>query len=189
MKTISSICMTKLTSDRDGIRFFLSRETRSLHEIVDKQAEINDLASREGVGRLLTFFYRGFSQIERALEAAGAGKVLKDWDERKRSDLLKKDLAGFGVLVEDLGQDWVKPMEFSSAVEIWGALYVIEGSRLGARMMVRASEFTQASAFLSESAECRYWPTFVAELNRADEQLADREGMARGAQKAFQAFL
>ncbi|MFD1694006.1 biliverdin-producing heme oxygenase [Roseibium aestuarii] len=180
--------MTKVSSVGDDIRFHLARETRALHDVVDQQAEFNDLHTAEGVAGLLRFFRKGFGRIETALERSGAEAVLPAFPERRRAALIDADLAS-GSSGEIPAEAAAEDLVFLSPAEIWGALYVVEGSRLGARMMARASDATRASRFLSESAECRYWPTFLAALSEADATLADRDGMVAGAHKAFRAFL
>ncbi|MBO0344681.1 biliverdin-producing heme oxygenase [Roseibium sp. CAU 1637] len=181
--------MTKHCASDDDIRFHLSRATRALHDLVDVQAEHNDLETTVGVASLIAFFHKGFSQIEAALDRADAATVLSDWESRKRTDLLENDLNGLGIGDTTANEAVQAGFSFDSQAEIWGGLYVIEGSRLGARMLVRASDHTRASAFLSESATCRFWPDFVIALTEADQSLQDRNGMVRGAEKAFQAFL
>ncbi len=75
---------------------------------------------------------------------------------------------------------------------MFGVLYVLEGSRLGARILVKqiragCPALSEATAFLTHGQGSRLWPTFLQAL----ESGVDREGLdaaINGAGYAFSLF-
>lgn len=160
------------------IRARLAQATAELHRLTDLAAGGFDLRAEAGLRGLLQFMAEGVSPVEAGLERAGVGRVLPEWETRRRSGLLREDGA------ETTG---ARAAAFASEAEVWGALYVLEGSRLGARLMSRSAG--GRSRFLESAAADRFWPEFVGRLLAAHERLLDPEGMERGARAAFAAFL
>lgn len=154
--------------------------TGVLHERVDRQASDVDLGTLEGQRAFLEMMVRGLSAVEPALDRSGVERVFPQWRSRRRLDAARDEL-GVGHVIES-----GKALEFTSEAEIWGALYVLEGSRLGSRFLTRQAP---GSRFLAMSARDRSWPDFLAALGAADQRLGDPQGMIRGAEKAFAAFL
>ncbi len=120
----------------------------------------------------------GLAPVEAALDRAGAARLLPEWPQRRGAALLRED----GARMRDGA-----PVAFRSEAEVWGALYVLEGSRLGARLMARTAG--GRSSFLKAAAADGFWPEFLSRLRDAHERLMDPEGMERGAKAAFAAFL
>jgi len=65
--------------------------------------------------------------VEAALEQGGADRVVGDWHERRRAELICQDLAEFGDLCAQPEPD----RTLADQPELLGALYVLEGLRLG----------------------------------------------------------
>lgn len=160
------------------IRARLSQATHELHRLTDLAAGAFDLRAEAGLRGLLQFMAEGVSTVEAALDRAGVRQVLPEWDARRRTQLLREDGAEAGDR---------RSAAFASEAEIWGALYVLEGSRLGARLMSRSAG--GRSRFLASAASDGFWPEFLARLKAAHDRLLDPEGMERGARAAFAAFL
>ncbi len=160
------------------IRARLAQATVELHRLTDIQAGAYDLRAEGGLRGMLQFMMDGVSPVEAALERAGIRSVLPEWPARRRAPLLRQDGA------EMTGN---RTAAFASEAEMWGALYVLEGSRLGARLMARTA--CGRSGFLDAAAADGFWPEFLSRLREAHERLMDPEGMERGARAAFSAFL
>ncbi|MBD8875607.1 biliverdin-producing heme oxygenase [Roseibium polysiphoniae] len=169
------------------VRFYLAEQTRTSHELVDKRAEAFDLTLAEGVTQFLRFMYRGISAIEAGLDESHAARIFPLWSERKRAAMIGAELAETALAWSE-DEVTQQALDFRSEAEVWGALYVLEGSRLGARILVNRSELMSKSDFFQETARCRYWPEFLVQLEQADMRLDDRAGMAEGACRAFAAF-
>lgn len=154
--------------------------TEDLHQRVDQQAGDFDLATVRGQREFLTMMIGGLSAVEPALDRSGAEQVFSPWPSRRR----------LGAACEELGEttevSHSDAIDYTDEAEIWGALYVLEGSRLGSRLLAKQAPGSQ---FLELSAEDRMWPAFLDALGAADERLRDPQGMIRGAEKTFAAFL
>jgi heme oxygenase len=158
----------------DDIRIWLARVTAPLHRRVDAAAAAIDLTTADGAAELVAFMARGVRPVERALDRAGAGALYAAWSYRRRADTLP-----------DCAAD---ELSLTGEAEVWGALYVLEGSRLGGRFLSRAPHLAH-HPFFADSGDRAAWPHFLACLAAADSHLDDRAGMATGASAAFAAFL
>lgn len=166
----------------DDVRCYLADQTAALHRAVDARASAFDLATPIGFTSFLCFMWRGCAPVERELTRAGAGAILDEWPNRTRTEVLEAEIG-------DCRRPQPRPFLCRSEAEIWGALYVLEGSRLGTRALAGTTPYAASSAFFSDAVRCRYWPTFLDRLRAADRHLADRPGMAAGASRVFAVFL
>lgn len=114
-------------------------------------------------------------------------------EDRSRLKLLEEDLRGLGVSEFDHHRPHLP--EFKNRAELLGAMYVMEGSRLGGQFIAKHVE---ASLGLSDGNGSRFfrgfgdatgrrWKEFTAVLESEvpDEQSVDA---VRGAKKMFAAF-
>ncbi|WP_417683987.1 biliverdin-producing heme oxygenase [Roseibium sp.] len=164
------------------IRHVLAEATRDLHTAVDRRAALFDMRNPEGLSSFLSFMHAGLSAIETALDEFGMSSIFPEWPDRKRLHILEEEIA--------MGnQAGGRAVRFQSEAETWGALYVLEGSRLGGRMLARMLPEPSISPFLAGNIDCRFWSVFLGKLSDADDRLNDRNGMMLGAGKAFGAFL
>jgi heme oxygenase (biliverdin-IX-beta and delta-forming) len=153
-----------LTPSRKALR----EATASAHDRVDAAFAAFDLTDRAGYAR----FLMAHAEVVWPLEAALPGaRVTPDWDERKRGALLREDLA----LLRDAGaptppcdRDW--PATDWSDAAIAGALYVLEGSRLGGRFLARQLPPGFPHAYLNPDQPTEKWQQF---LERIDGLLND----------------
>lgn len=99
---------------------------------------------------------------EAALDAAGAGAVFADWPERKRVPMLAADLAALDAA---LPAPAPVPLADDPAA-IAGALYVIEGSRLGGRFLARQVGEGLPRAYLDPGQRPPSWPGLLAQFER-----------------------
>lgn len=155
----------------DTIRRRLAAETASLHAAIDERAAAFAPSAPE---RLCEYLARGIVPIEAALDRADAVRLLPEWPSRRRGHLLPRPAD-------------VAAVSYSTDAEIWGGLYVLEGSRLGAAVLRRSHAALAIHPFFA--AEEPFWATFCAHLSAADATLADRDGMIEGANKSYGAFL
>jgi heme oxygenase len=165
-------------------REILREGTVDCHARVDRLMGCFDLSNRADYTEFLTIHGRIVPPIERWLEGNGVCAELPDWGERQRTSALYHDIGKLGL---------TPPRELSCVFENTassraGILYVIEGSRLGASLLVR--RMTDAGAefptsFLTHGSGRSLWPTFVAWLNRQKFDPVDTERGLKAAQDVF----
>ncbi|WP_294355983.1 biliverdin-producing heme oxygenase [uncultured Sphingomonas sp.] len=106
----------------------LRAATRASHDAVDAAFGGYDLSNCDDYRRFLVAHARALPVAEQALGALAFARTLPP-----RAPLLEHDLA-------DLGEQMPASLSFACADEaaLWGALYVVEGSRLGGVMLARS---------------------------------------------------
>lgn len=115
-------------------RTLLRAATAAHHDRVDAVFSRATLSDPLSYGRFLRAQAAAHLPTEAALTDAGVATVIPDWDERQRSALLREDLAELGLAVPPPSGALVLQGEGA----LLGALYVLEGSRLGGAMLVRS---------------------------------------------------
>ncbi len=117
--------MTFRNTLRDG--------TADYHDVVDDLFGRFDMTDPGQYAAFLTSHARALPAAEQALERGGISRIVPDWAERRRSHLLRADL-------ESLGRPMPPPIDLadlSSTDELWGAAYVLEGSKLGGALLAK----------------------------------------------------
>lgn len=138
-------------------RFLLREATAGDHARVDAAFARYDLADRASYGR----FLRAHARVLPALETAIAqAPVWSAW--RPRAGLLVADLAELGLPAPDLF-----PSPRMGTAARWGALYVLEGSRLGGAVLANSVSAALPRRYLSARHEAGAWPGFQAALDAA----------------------
>ncbi len=121
------------------------------------------------------------------------GVYVRGWDGRSRLAALEED---FIVLGTRPHRSPAHPPSFTREPEIWGALYALEGSRLGNRIiLLRGTECGSkderlATHFLAQGLEDRTaWDEFVAQLDRLHYDGETFESAVLGAERVFETYL
>lgn len=158
--------------------------TRPDHDVVDDIFSTFDLGQTDGYRSFLIAQAGALLPVERALDLAGADDVVPDWPHRRRASLLLADLA-------DLGEDAPLPAAPAPALgtreEILGALYVIEGSRLGGAMLERRVPSGLPRRFLGAADSAR-WRSLVALIDETVVSDLQQERAVRAAREVFGMF-
>jgi heme oxygenase (biliverdin-IX-beta and delta-forming) len=172
-----------------GLRETLKEATAEAHRDLDTQFAAFVLSSRHGYRRFLEASAAALFPLEHALERAGVVSLFADWPQRMRREAIRADLAR-------LDGD-IRPLEDVSLLGrggILGTMYVLEGSRLGAKYLLRMIDQSAdpliegARAYLSHGSGQPLWRSFLTRLER--EVLtgeAETEAVA-GARQAFAMF-
>lgn len=135
--------------------------------------------------------YRFHRRAEAGLQRAEVERLLPGWTPQHRAALIAADLRA-------LGEDDEAPppaLEVDGAGAAFGVLYVIEGSALGARMLlpqVRAlgAPADTATAFLARHAGApERWRAFLRRLDAATLDAHQEHALAAAAQAAFAAVI
>jgi heme oxygenase len=106
----------------------------TLHTCLDRLVNSSCLGDTLRLGRLLTIDYDALTLLVPALERAGAEHVCPGWEGRSRLAAPEGDLRALDILPNT---NPAYPPSFVREPEIWGALYAVEGSRLGNRIILR----------------------------------------------------
>ncbi|MES2750316.1 MAG: biliverdin-producing heme oxygenase [Pseudomonadota bacterium] len=171
------------------IRDIVSDATRTSHRRLDLALSWLDL----GEPRYYAGFLRGQAEalfpIEAALENGGIENHIADWPLRARTPALERDIS-----VMDVSCDPLPVPEFKTTAEMLGAVYVLEASRMGARVMLARlaqhpdSTAMDATAYLRHGFGKRFWPSFLSLLENHPAANADTASVVQGAETAFGMF-
>lgn len=161
-------------------RAALREATAAAHTRVDASFGGFDLGTICGYRRFLRAQAGAFLPVEAALDRAGASDIVPDWPSRRRGTLLEADLAD----LDACGEPQPEP-DFASAEAIGGAIYVLEGSRHGAAMLVRGVPGELPTRFLRAPAQPGAWRQL---LDRLDALLPDGLARAEGIKGALMVF-
>lgn len=139
----------------------LRSATAEDHARVDAAYGRFDLGSRDDYARFLVAQARAYLPAEAALERADIPRLLADWAGRRRSGQLRQDLAELGIS----GIDAEPFPPLTSEAQALGAAYVLEGSRLGGRLLARGVPEQFPRRFIT-SGSSSLWGDFLAVLGR-----------------------
>jgi heme oxygenase len=149
-----------------GNRFALRERTWGDHERLDA------LVGHFGDGKSYTRYLEGMAAfrapIETALSRADLAPHFGDWRPVMISTELAQDLSDLGGNAMSSNEAFVLPSDRDGLL---GVLYVLEGSSLGARVLVRRASalgFTAghgARHLAAQVAQPQAWPQFVALLD------------------------
>lgn len=174
-------------------RHSLRGATDHLHRDLDRIAAGFNLGDATHYRRFLQANAATLIAIEQLLETAGVEQLLPDWHARSRREAILADLHSLQSDVQPLALRRTAP----TSSEVFGILYVLEGSRLGARVQldqVLASpdeRVRNASAYLShgEPGEgSNLWRSFLEHLE-THEAADDQTQTVSGAVYAFTMFI
>lgn len=159
----------------------LRAATRAAHDAVDRRFAGLSLDRPADYGRFLLAHAAAFLPAEQALTDAGAGSLIDDWDQLRRSPALHADLDALGLRPPPPAE----PPAYADEAAVLGGAYVIEGSRLGGALLRRQVAPGLPRAFLDSVQPPARWRRLLALLDRA---LADRAAIARATEAALGTF-
>lgn len=139
----------------------LRSATLDCHERVDEIYSAANLSDPASYGSFLRAQAAAYLPVEAALDNAEIAGIIEDWPARVRGPLLVKDLA-------DLGIESPLPIglpAFSGLAEMLGALYVLEGSRLGGKLLKRSVAAHLPTRFLAGGASVS-WQSLLSMMDR-----------------------
>lgn len=173
---------------QDSLRHRLKTATADHHERVDAAFSSFDLESLDGYRAFLCAHLRVVHPLESALEAAGIDRLIHDWAKRQRRHALLADLHALG----DNRVAMPSPLDMQPSLG-WclGACYVLEGSRLGGRLLARrvaAANPTAPLNYLAHTDTTPSWPGFLDEFEQA-ARLQPWQELLAGASDCFDLFV
>jgi heme oxygenase len=140
----------------------LRRETRAAHERVDARFSALNLRVEDDYRRFLMLHAIAFLPVEKAVTDAGAARLVEDWEAMRRTPELLADLQALGLAAPS---DEGGPC-FNDDAEMLGAIYVLEGSRLGGAALRKSIDPTFPHRFLAHPQPKGRWRVLVALLER-----------------------
>ncbi|MGE0597356.1 MAG: biliverdin-producing heme oxygenase [Hyphomonadaceae bacterium] len=159
------------------------------HARLDAKAGRFDLSDRDSYAEMLMRLSGPLTALESALANGAWPRLFADWRMRARAQALRADLMQLGG---HFVEERAAPIEDDAAA--FGALYVLEGSRLGGRVQAR---MVQASAdpvvrgatnFFHHGAGQPFWRDFIVALNASPAVAAQPERARAAALDAFARF-
>jgi heme oxygenase len=174
------------------MRFRLRDRVSALHERLDQTIEAKCFAAGVRLDRLLMIHHQALTAIVPALERAQARRALPGWDGPSRLSAIEADLKMLGIT--PAAQDMVD-LVLAADEEIWGFLYVLEGSSLGGRILLRRVEHDGSPAqlralrYLRGSGVGGCWSSLISRLDALDYHGDPFEIAVAGARKAFDVYL
>ena len=166
-------------------RAALRAATAAEHRRVDTAFSRFDLASEAGYRAFLLAQAEGFLPVETALDDAGAASVLSDWPARRRGDLLRADLADLTVT---LPEPFSGPDFISGKASMFGAIYVLEGSRLGGAVLKKTVPGHFPRRFLEARQAAGSWRSLLRALDEFLIRPGDLDAAVTAAKEVFARF-
>ena len=170
------------------LRLRLKEATADAHRQLDRSLMAFDLKTSAGYRRFLEASAGALLPLEAALVESGVDEIVEDWPSRSRTDAMLDDLAQIDGKLRLMPA----PVAFSRSA-LLGTMYVLEGSRLGARFLLKLvarstdPAMTRATAYLSHGSGGPLWEQFLLLLAREAPRV-DEDEVVAGAHGAFGLF-
>lgn len=174
-----------------SLRNQLRNSTAELHARVDRHMGQLLQQADGGYAEFLLMSATAILPLEHALKAANVAEILPDWEERSRSTAILADLADLS-LSAPAGRSIKDDQRLTDEAYQFGMLYVLEGSRLGARVILRELQGSMPPfpvRYLSHGQGQPMWQTFVRSLEASPAANQNRQLTISGATAAFNMFL
>jgi heme oxygenase len=172
-----------------GLREKLKTATAAAHRALDERFGAFDLTNIAGYRRFLEANAAALLPLEAGLERAGVVHLFADWRQRSRRAAMTADLDCIGGAANPL-----PPTTPMSRREMLGAMYVLEGSRLGAKYLLRVvadcgePQILAATNYLRHGNGIPLWRGFLEKLEREPVAPDGEAEVISGAQRAFAMF-
>lgn len=159
------------------------------HAALDAKAARFDLTDRASYTEMLARMSGPVGALEDALAAGAWPRLFPDFQRRQRSAALYEDLKALGGVFRSTAID---PIEDEAAA--LGVLYVLEGSRLGARVLARQVEASgdpvvkASTRFLRHEEGAGHWRSFIITLNASAAVEKHPQKAIKSALAAFKLF-
>lgn len=189
------------TAARDrSARGALKIATDDVHARLDAALSTFELGDVEAYGRFLAIHAAALPALEHGLARGGFAALLPEWEAGCRAPALRADLTGLGLRVppSDPSSGPLSGPSSGGAIDLaegaaWGTAYVLEGSRLGGKVLARRARAAGHPEVLAnmrflDHADGPVWSTFLRALETALRDEAALCGAMRGAHAAFAAF-
>ncbi|MCR5870107.1 MULTISPECIES: biliverdin-producing heme oxygenase [unclassified Sphingomonas] len=164
-------------------RSLLRSATASAHERVDHAFGGFDLSNRDGYRAFLIAQAQPLVTVEAAVDAFDPRAILPDWPERRRAPLIAADLA-------DLDAPIPAPaaLDLPNNAAALGAIYVLEGSRLGGALLARNVPMDLPGRFIRCQPAPKRWRSLIEVLDGTLTSGDQRDAAVGAARAVFDLF-
>ncbi|ANP86857.1 biliverdin-producing heme oxygenase [Rhizobium leguminosarum] len=166
-----------------SLRSALRAQTADCHAAVDALFGSFNLSRTQDYKAFLLAHARVVPSVEHALEEAGIARLLPDWPERRRVHRLAADIRELG---DRLPAPLPQPALHCEAA-VWGAAYVLEGSKLGGALLAKAVPDHLPSSYLTPQGPKGAMRLFVDRLDAS--KVNDPGAAVTAARNVFDLFL
>jgi heme oxygenase len=171
-------------SRREALRL----ATDELHRSLDKIVSSYDLRRIDHYAAFLGASAAPLLALEHMLESAGVEQVVTDWAAHRRSAVIVQDLKLLGLTASPLQLRRALP----TRSEMYGILYVLEGSRLGARglhahVQTSSDEQVRAASGYLRAHNPSLWRNYL-KLLESSVDVTELHDLVSGALFAFALF-
>ncbi|MCC2099194.1 MAG: biliverdin-producing heme oxygenase [Hyphomicrobiales bacterium] len=167
----------------------LRTATKTLHETIDGLVDMEALADPSVYKRFLSSNYAALAPVERALYNAGIETLFPDWPIRRRTAALQADLDELDVSLPEL----LFCPELQGRGAMLGAMYVLEGSRMGAYAIGGFLDKNTAEhlprRFIVHGRDRSLWPAFKQRLSTQCLSTRETGDALAAAQDTFRVFI
>lgn len=167
------------------MRFALKAATDDIHQELDDALSQLDLARLSDYRRFLEFQARTVPAIEWKLAALGIDDLLEGWSEARRGPALVADLKALG---EAMPSTLPAPV-IDGTAQTLGAAYVLEGSRLGSRVLRQRVADGLPVRFLNGGETITPWLSLLSAIERLLHSETLLEDAKVAARRTFAWFL
>ena len=175
----------------------LKQYTLSNHQQLEKSliTQMRSINTHEEYVKFLQFFYSYFGALEDKINQYIGAAQLVDHLQRRKTESLLNDIKTIRGIIPEKAKDADLP-KIENHLQAFGALYVIEGSTLGGKIISKMMakqlniENNKGLSFFSgygEETE-RMWASFKELLNRQPQNEADAELIINAANDTFAKF-
>lgn len=177
-----------------GLRERLRTATAAAHARLDLRLGALDLTALPDYRRFLEVSAAGVLPLETKLEQSGVAEIIPDWPQRSRRGALLDDLANIAGRVPAPPASITPESDVLDRGGMLGTLYVLEGSRLGAQVLLRRIKRSPdplvagTTAYLRHGSDRRLWPSFLEMLKAHGDALDDDSSAIAAARRAFATF-
>lgn len=170
-----------------GLRAELKTATQADHEKLDRVVSRWDLSHRDSYAEFLLMHSALLPPLEQWLERSRVETFLPDWPVRQRRGALQSDLAALSAPPLAPARIELRP----SLPSVAGVLYVLEGSRLGGKLLVRrvvSAGEAMPVAFLGHRTGGQLWQIFLNWLDSQSFCSASRREAVSSARSVFDLY-
>ncbi|HEU4901607.1 MAG TPA: biliverdin-producing heme oxygenase, partial [Flavisolibacter sp.] len=127
-----------LTMNAVPLAAMVKDETKTVHEEVEQLLlpHLAAVQTTDDYAAILKMFYGYFQPLEKMIEALVTPAILPDIAERRKASAIVHDLSAIGQDANSLLLSTHLP-KIENAAQAMGALYVLEGSTLGGKMIAK----------------------------------------------------
>lgn len=174
----------------------LKKATKQNHQQLEKLmvARLRSISSRSEYVKLLQIFYSYFGGLEDKINEYIGEDQLPDFKERRKTESIANDIKSMSGLIPQKAKEHDLPI-IANHLHALGALYVIEGSTLGGKIISKMMtkqlglEDKGGLSFFNSYGDDteRMWSTFREILNRFQAS-SDTEPIIHSANDTFLKF-